>query len=331
MQSINHPNVDEDRNNNSLFITAKKDCEKGNQDTQYLVDQLIPENALILLSGPPKEAGKTTFCIHLAKALTEGLSFLGKPVEETDVLFMTEQPPSSFRSEYLFEHGLDESERLHCLYQNRALHYDWEELINASADEAQKTGADLLVVDTFLSFAGLSGGEENASGPVKDALTQIRKACSSNDMSVIVVHHDRKSGGSVIDAGRGSSAFQAIPDQILNLTKADNSYASSVRELKSAGRFAEIPSRQLISLEENGYVLVDCSETDLSDEIRKLLPTTPEKALRVGKVADSLAQKGLGKSESTVRRKLKELVESDDVKQVGDGHRSSPYRYHQDG
>ncbi len=148
-------------------------------------------------------------------------------------------------------------------------------------------------------------------------------------MSVIVVHHDRKSGGSVINAGRGSSAFQAIPDQILNLTKADNSYASSVRELESAGRFAEIPSRQLISLEEDGYVLVDSSETDLSGEILDLLPRTPEKALRVGEVADSLKQKGLEKSESTVRRKLKELVENGDVKQVREGHRSSPHRYHE--
>lgn len=139
-------------------------------------------------------------------------------------------------------------------------------------------------------------------------------------MSVNFIHHDRKSGGSVISAGRGSSAFQAIPDQILNLTKANNSYATSVRELKSAGRFAEIPSRQLISLKENGHVLVNSSETDLSDKILNLLPMTPEKALRVGEVADSLKQEGSGKSESTARRKLKELIESDDVKQVGGGH-----------
>lgn len=171
MKSANHSYTAEHREAESLFITAKQNCGGGNQDTQYSVDQITPKNALVLLSGPPKGAGKTTFCIHPAKVLTEGSSFPWKLVDETDVLFMTEQPPSQPRNEYLFEPGLYGSERLRCLYLNRALQHDWGKLVKASADEARKTGADLLVVDTFLSFSGLSDEKENASGPVKNALT----------------------------------------------------------------------------------------------------------------------------------------------------------------
>lgn len=314
-----------------LFLTASKDCREDDEETEYLVDNLIPKDSMILLTAPPK-AGKTTYLLRLTKCLTEGTDFLGSKVEQTDVLYLTEQRSSSFKSEYVFECGLEDSERLHYASESVTIGVDLEQLMKRVAYAAHETGAELLVMDTFLSFSGLKDEEENSSGAVKTALQTVRKYCSLVSLTVIVVHHDRKGGGSIIEAGRGSNVFAAEPDLIFGIRKDGNQ--DNARQLKSTGRFSEIPEKQRIALQNGRYRTLGSSAAgrdDLTKSVSDMLPDSKEAALTKQEIVDALEDEGIETSKSTVRRKLKHLRDSEDSVQrfEGDG-RGSPLCYYRD-
>jgi len=63
-----------------LFLTASKDCREGDGETNYLVENLVPKDSMILLTGPPK-AGKTTYLLRLTKSLIQGNDFLESETE----------------------------------------------------------------------------------------------------------------------------------------------------------------------------------------------------------------------------------------------------------
>jgi len=106
---------------------------------------------MILLTGPPK-VGKTTCLLRLTESLIQRSDLLGSETEQTDVLYLTEQRLSSFKSEYVFECGLVDSDRLHYASEGDTLGADLEELMKRVVVAAHKTGTELFIVDTFLSF-----------------------------------------------------------------------------------------------------------------------------------------------------------------------------------
>ena len=239
-----------------LFLTASEDCRKGDGETDYLVENLVPKDSMVLLTGPPK-VGKTTCSLRLTESLIRGTDFLGSETEQTDVLYLTEQRLSSFKSEYVFECGLEDSERLHYASEGDTLGTDLEELMRRAVFAAHETDAELLILDTFLSFSGLEGEEENSSGSVKTALQTVRKYCSIVGLTVILVHHDRKSGGSVVEAGRGSNIFAGEPDIVFGLRQ--DSEQDNARQLKSSGRFSDVPEQQRIVLQDGSYRVLGSS------------------------------------------------------------------------
>jgi RecA-family ATPase len=314
-----------------LFLTASEDCRAEDAETEYLVEGLVPEDSMILLSGPPK-VGKTTYLLRLTKCLTEGIDFLGSEVKQTDVLYLTEQRLSSFRSEYVFEHGLEDSDRLHYASEGNTLGFKLEELMRVVVASAYDTNAELLIVDTFLSFSGLEDEEENSSGAVKSALQTIRKYCSKLGLTVILVHHDRKSGGSTVEAGRGSNVFSAEPDLVFSLRKDGNQ--DNARKLQSTGRFSEVPEKQRIALQNGRYRTLGSSAAgrdDLTKKISDMLPESKETALSKQAIVDALEDEGVDTSKATVRRKLKHLRESENsVRQFEGDSKGNPHLYYRD-
>lgn len=314
-----------------LFLTASEDCREEDEETEYLVDNLVPKDSMILFTGPPK-VGKTTYLLRLTKSLAEGTSFLGQEVEQTDVLYLTEQRLSSFKSEYVFECELEDSPHLHYASEGVTIDVDLEELMKRAAVAAYNTGAELLVMDTFLSFSGLEDEEENSSGAVKTALQTVRRYCSRVGLTVIIAHHDRKSGGSTIEAGRGSNVFSAAPDLVFSLRKKGNQ--DNARQLESKGRFSEVPEKQRIALQNGRYRTLGSSAAGLGNTTQAVLDALPgskNEALTKTEIVDALEEKGIETSKSTVRRKLEYLRDAkDSVRQFeGDG-KGNPLLHYRD-
>jgi predicted ATP-dependent serine protease len=314
-----------------IFLTASEDFEEGDEETDYLVENLIPKDSMILLTAQPK-VGKTTYVLCLVKSLIEGTDFLGSEVEQTDVLYLTQQPLPSFKSEYVFEHGLENSEGLHYASESATFDFDLKELMKRVAVAANETGAGFLVIDTFTSFTGLEADEENSSGEVKAALQTIRQCCSAVGLTVIVVHHNRKGGGSITESSRGSNVFSAEPDVLFGLRK--DSGQNNARKLLSTGRFSEIPEYQRIALQEEGYKTLGSSSggrDEVTKVISDMLPAAKAQAVKKKEMLDILEQEGWDVAKSTVGRKLDHLVDSEDsVRQFEGGGRGNPHLYYRD-
>jgi hypothetical protein len=128
----------------------------------------------------------------------------------------------------------------------------WQEVAAAAVAECRRRGARLLVVDTIAPFAGLAGATENDAGHVLAALKHLQAATSAG-IAVLIVQHQRKSGGELVDAGRGSSAFAGAVDILLSLSRRQGRGRRTRREIHAVSRFDETPTSLLIELTDAGY------------------------------------------------------------------------------
>lgn len=186
-----------------------------------------------------------------------------------------------------------------------------------------------MVIDTFAKFAGLEGDAENDAGAVGRALDPLQDA-AGDDMTFIIIHHERISGGSVVDAGRGSSNLPGGVDQILSIRRSDD-MGRNVRKIQAEGRFeGETPDKSYITLDNGEYQLHsrDAATNAQHGTVTSVLPIAPEKGLSVKQVKEALDNTiDKAPSERTIRRNLEELHETNDVIKVEGSTRNGGDRY----
>jgi hypothetical protein len=103
-------------------------------------------------------------------------------------------------------------------------------------------------------------------------MAPLQEAAAGDGLAVVVLRHDRKSGGDVGDSGRGSSAFSGAVDVVLQLSRPEGQSRPGVRALKSLSRFDETPETLVIELTEAGYVALWRWATPKRSPRRKLGP-----------------------------------------------------------
>lgn len=313
------------------FTTAAKRYEHGVPEEHYLIDGLVPESALILHSGPPKAAGKTTFALHACRALIEGSPFMGRATVRTPVVFLSEQAPAGFFS-YLANVDLDASEELYILHGHEARGMSWEALVAAAVRQARAVGARLIVLDTFAHFSDIAGDGENAAGTIADRMRPLQHAVAAHDLTILLVHHDRKGGGSVFEASRGSSALVAAVDLILNLIRPEGNHDESMRKLRTAGRYSDVPEELMIELTDTGYVERGTSGAVAAETARELaLRCTPDSeadAERWKIILKAAREHDPELKKSTFHEAVKQLTARGKLAVIGEGVRGDPYRYY---
>jgi hypothetical protein len=92
------------------------------------------------------------------------------------------------------------------LFWRHTLGHSWQSIMENAVAKCGEVGARVLVVDTISQFAQLAGDKENNAGDVLEVYRPLQEAAAKG-LAVISVRHERKSGGDVANAGRGSSAF----------------------------------------------------------------------------------------------------------------------------
>ena len=334
-QNPTHKAKERKNGSEALFQTAAEITRRGLPETSWLVPDLLPEAALVLLTGAAKSSGKTTFAMLCARALLRGTRFLGEEAARSPVVYLTEQAERSLHNEYLIPAEIESAEDLYLLHGYRAASMSWESVAEAAARRAAGTGARLLVVDTFMHFAGLRGEEENSSGAVQHALRPLQHAAAKHGLTVVVVHHDRKAGGDVFSSGRGSSAFQGVVDLILNLRRPSGNHDSNVRELRTAGRFSGVPNELMIELTGGGpsgtYRSLgsgpDVAARKARKALKEALPTKRAEAQKQDDLVEAAREAGADVSKTTIHKALKKLVRAGEARETGEGVRGDPYCY----
>ena len=280
----------------------------------------FPEGALIDLFGLPKEAGKTTFVLSLTNALLHGAPFMGGPTQQTPVVYLTEQGPGVFKVS-AEKAGLYTADGLHVLhkYDLVKLGLGWEEVAGLTIEHAVATGAKVVFIDTFAAFADMV--DEN-SAPEAYRLFRPLSAAQEHDITVVVIRHERKGGGSLIGGARGSTGFTGQADIIARLSRVSRAPANH-RLFEVTGRFDT--DEVYVAFDGATYELVD-DPTSAKTQTLNLLRKHDE-AMTVNEVYSGLQKRGYTFGDTTVRNALSDLVDNGDVEKRSLPGKGSPQGY----
>jgi 5S rRNA maturation endonuclease (ribonuclease M5) len=307
------------------FHTAREFAQHTPERPEWDAEGYVARGVVTDITGKIK-SGKTTLTHDLCRAVLTGEDFLGKPTQQSRVVYLTEQAGTSFR-EALRRAGLLESDDLTILFKHDASALEWPEIVAEATQEAVRRGAGVLVVDTLTPWAGLRGDAENDSGAALAAMEPLQVAAAAHNLAVVVLRHDRKSGGEVGDSARGSSAFGGAVDIMISLRRGEGNTRETVRVLNCLSRFDETPETLTIEWTPTGYVALGSVAQVAHEEARQAvtdaLPRSEDAALTEKDILAELE----GVKRTTARQALRELVEDGTGQRVGAGRKGDPYRY----
>ncbi|MGH7862375.1 MAG: AAA family ATPase, partial [Candidatus Dormibacteraceae bacterium] len=254
------------------------------------------------------------------RSVIEGVPFLGFETRKGPVVYLTEERRPSVLAA-LGRAALAGTRDLHVLTFSQSRGAAWAQVVAAAIAQAEQVGADLLVVDTLHRWAGISGDSENESGAAVVAMQPLHAAAAAG-LAVLVDRHERKSGGEVGTAARGSSAYTGEVDIAGSLRRWPGG-RPNLRELRMVGRFDDVPERLLFELDalSGSYQLADGAEL----ERERLLGVIPASAAEAA-TEPEISQR-LGRIRTTVRDHLVALLEAGAIHRAGGGKRGDPYRY----
>ena len=174
---------------------------------------IVFRGAFSLFAAAPK-AGKTWLLIAWIAALVRDGPWLESPAlgRPLRVLLVTEEPLFIVKAQarmFGIERNLDV-----LTLDGMAPGTSWPALVEAAAERAAETGAELVVFDTVSTLAGMEN--ENDASDVNAALRPLLMAARAHDLAVVGVHHAAKSGGI-----RGSTVFEAVPDVLVEIGHGD--------------------------------------------------------------------------------------------------------------
>jgi AAA domain-containing protein/bifunctional DNA primase/polymerase-like protein len=304
------------------FRTAREIGEAEPELVNWILRAYVAVGAVTLLDGKPK-CGKTTWLLRLVRAVLDGGSFMGENVRRSPVVLLSEQNAATLRPA-LESAGLLDRDDLRILFWHETQGASWPEVCAAALAECHQIGAALLVVDTLSQFSGLK--DENAAPEVLAAIQPLQAAAASG-RAVLVVRHDRKSGGEVGDSGRGSNALTGAVDVVLNLTRMETPQAKpELRNLRALSRFEETPPKTIIELSGADYIVhgaksAFAKETAL-EALEEILPTNEAAALDIEQLLGKLQPRGVNLS--SLKRAIDDYR---GIRRVGMGKKGDPFRY----
>ena len=282
------------------------DAYRGEQQEE-VTGPWVLRGGLTGLSGPPKE-GKTHFTLAMCAAVTFGRPFLGYPVQQGAVLYMTEEAPTTFRIAAA-RHGLLSCADFHVL-SHRLTVADWPETMVEVASMVTKVAARLVVCDTYYDWTACEGEQENQAGAHNAFMAPLLALTAAESRPGLLCNfHERKSSGDVVDAIRGSSAIAGKLDMVLSLRQAPG--GTNRRTLSAKGRW-DAPESVTIEWDGSLYRLLGSGSAPLvgsiKDEVLDVLPAGAENAIRFEKELLPLLRERGFKSRSSVQRAVEQLV-----------------------
>jgi len=303
------------------FRTAREIANETQASVPWRAKPYLIDGALLEVVGKIKAAGKTTFVTFMCRAILDGVDFLDEPTVRGGVIYLTEQSNSSLRETLRRADLLDREDFVVLTWVDTG-GLSWPDVVDAAADEAERRGAKVLVVDTLSRFAGIHGDGENHAGEADAASAPLLRA-ANRGLAVVSVRHERKAGGDVGDSGRGSSAFGGAVDTVIAIRRGEGKTTSNVRVITALSRFESVPQTLVVELTDAGYVSHG-TDTDVAvaEAMAMLLERVPSTS--PGLTVDEL--RGLV-PRTTAQRAIDRLLAEGRIARQGAGVRGDPFRF----
>lgn len=315
------------------FVAARELVMREGPDVRWIVPGYLPAGALVEIDGKVK-AGKSTFTASLVRAALDGGEFLGRRVERSKVVWLTEQSASSFGA-LLQRAGLEDRDDLLVLPWHDARSWTWPEVAAGAVEKALEIGAEVLIVDTLSQWAGLQGDDENNSGDALRALDPLQVGVGKG-LAISLLRHERKSGGSPGDSGRGSSATPGAVDIVLALQRPEGRHRATVRVLRALSRYDETPAELMVEWVNGRYVSLgtgqDVARQEALASVLEVVPEDAGEALAlkdvIARVNEDRESRGLAKlGRTTIQDAVETHERAGRLARSGSGRKGDPFRW----
>jgi RecA-family ATPase len=286
-------------------------------DVDFTVEGILPEG-LSILAGPPK-IGKSWMALSVGLAIASGSDALGIfPVNQGEVLIAAledNERRMKQRIETLLAADQKPPQGLYIAHQLPPISSKLTETVESWLAEHPDTR--LIVIDTLARIRRATSGG-NAYQKDADAIGQLQRLAAKHHISLMLVHHLRKSnpsldmGDDIFEEVSGTTGITGSADCIFVLqrkrTQAD-------AELSITGR--DIEEQELALKFENGLWTVsgDASTYRSSPERVAILELLQER----GPMAPKAVADALKKNHQTIKNLMWKMADKGDLRKVEGG------------
>ena len=288
-------------------------------EQKFFVDDLIPQDSIILLSAPPASM-KTWFSLELASSITTGKKFLGEfKVHPANILILDEESGQRQLQHYLNMLGMETTDSIyyHCGHGITLNQNTVNELLPLCYDLDIK----LIIID---SLTRIHNADENSSKEMS-AVFNLLGQLKLMHISCLILCHERKSNGYPNqrrgDAIRGSSDILAACDAHIQIVRKERSSYITVYQTKTRGRVEPSPFKaRLLSIDKNHnewqYAGLEQSKEAKQEQMKNsILNTIAENpGLNKKQVYEEVKCADLSISRDKTFSIIQELIDNEDVK-----------------
>ena len=191
------------------------------QVPDWLVDGIFPAG-LSLLFGAPK-SGKSYIALQLAWSFATGTNFFRRKcrTEPGNVLYLAGEGVADLKlrvEALIAESGMKDDGRINWWVEGLALAKERDAA--KLRLQVERTGAELVIVDTWARYSGLR--DENDAALASQAVGALEDL-TRKGVSVVVVHHTNAEGGI-----RGSTAVAGAVESAIRVLRDDDAQRSAL-------------------------------------------------------------------------------------------------------
>ena len=295
------------------LLSAHDLISQPQEETQWVVEGILPQAGLSLLTSKPK-VGKSTMALYLAVSVSRGENFLGRPTIQAPTIYLALEEKAAEIQKRLAVLGVkDEPLYLHIGLAPRD---GIDQIDNLIAE----TGTGLLIVDTLQKLARVR--DMNDYALVTNTLEPFLGVARERNCHILLTHHagkaDRRDGDEVL----GSTALVAAVDTVILLKKRDHA-----RTLYTIQRYGEDIPETIVQLSPDysltiGETLEEARQREAWEKIRVVIENHPE--ITEAEIIEQTECRHAIASEA-LRWALRQSPPL--VQRQGEGKKGDPYRY----
>lgn len=280
----------------------------------WLVDKLIPNEALTIISGAPASY-KTFITIEIALKVAGGEKVFGHfPATQCPVLIIDEENNPRILKERT--RLLSTNSSLPIYFASKGNFLLNEESVKNLIEHAKKKEVGLVIIDSLIC---IHDSDENSASGMRTVM-KLLKEITKNGIATVVIHHHRKrkERGDAKQDIRGSSDILAQVDCHLAVERKNQSVIIHQSKLREAKEMEPITVK--FNSDASGASFEYMGTTKQGQNKRSDLKNAIKKALEASDTSPNrtalwklLQQAGVAGGEATFKTALKEMTETKEL------------------
>ena len=219
-------------NNCNLNILSAQELQKTDlPPVKYLIEDILPQGTSILTAA--SKIGKSWFVLDMGLQIAAGQNFLNKKTEPIGILYLALEDSNrrlKDRMNKILDYNLAPS-NLHLLVEAPNIENGLLEKLDNIIKENPEI--KLIIIDTLQKIRGQALPRENAYQQDYRELGMIKKFADQNQVSIFLVHHNRKlkDDDDPFNMISGTNGIMGAVDTIFMITKKSRNSQEAVLHL----------------------------------------------------------------------------------------------------